>query len=171
MTYPEWAALSREQQAATVSIQNLGHALTHIRRAISERNPPELTRAWTAIHASPKHGGISEPDRYIVHVRAFGRRIGKVRGADYSEALERRDWAIALASKFASSKPAAKPGATKPATPSRLDQGAMVSARRSPLRTPPRRRPTGEGTDRSRLRPCSELVKILAPAFRCRHFE
>ena len=128
MTYPEWAALSREQQAATVSIQNLGHALTHIRRAISERRPPELTRAWTAIDASPKNGGVSEPDRYIVHVRAFGQRVGKIRGADYSEVLARCEWAIALASKFASSKPAAKPAATKPATPSRLDQDAKCRA-------------------------------------------
>jgi hypothetical protein len=171
MTYPEWAALSREQQAATVSIQNLGHALTHIRRAISERNPPELTRAWTAIDASRKHGGVSEPDRYIVHVHAFGRRVGKFRGADYSEVLERCEWAIALASEFASSKPAAKLGATKPATPSRIDQEAMTSARRSPRSTPPQRRPIGEGTDRSRFRPCNELVRILAPAYRCRHFD
>jgi hypothetical protein len=34
MLYPEWAELSRDQQAATVSIQNLGHALTDIRRAV-----------------------------------------------------------------------------------------------------------------------------------------
>ena len=43
MLYPVWAALSSGDQLATVSVQNLGHALTHIRRAIppaSRHVPP-----------------------------------------------------------------------------------------------------------------------------------
>ena len=174
MLYPEWAELSREQQAATVSIQNLGHALTDIRRAVpyAESRPPELTAAWKSIDKSARNGGVSDPDRYIVAVRAFGERVGKVTGADYSEALERCNWAITLARRFGSIKPPMKPAAMKPATPPGLDQGAVASPQGPPLvSTPVQRRSTGDVTKRSRFRPCDELVRILAPALEpCPHF-
>ena len=50
MLYPQWASLTRDAQARTINHQNLGHALTHIRRALPERGHPgirhELADAW-----------------------------------------------------------------------------------------------------------------------------
>jgi hypothetical protein len=110
MLYPEWAELSSDDQAAAVSVQNLGHALTHIRRAIPEGQPsrtPELAEAWKAIDKSVANGGVSDPDGYITNVRAWSVRVGRVKDADYSEARERCQWAIKLAGKFVPAKPAA----------------------------------------------------------------
>jgi hypothetical protein len=105
MNYPEWAALSRDAQMATVSVQNLGHALTHIRRAIpvgQSPRTPELAEAWKAIDRSAANGGVSDPDGYITNVRAWSARVSKVKDADYSEAREHCKWAIELAGNFRS---------------------------------------------------------------------
>lgn len=104
MRYREWAELSRSDQMATVSVETLGHALTHIRRAIPEPQsprPPELTQAWKAIDNSADNGGVSDPDGYGTKVRELSGRFAELKDADYSEARERCSWAIELAGEFA----------------------------------------------------------------------
>ena len=103
MRYREWAELSRDDQMATVSVPNLGHALTHIRRAIPEPHsprPPELTQAWRAIDNSADNGGVSDADGYITDVRELSDHFAELRDADYSKAIERCEWAIELAGEW-----------------------------------------------------------------------
>jgi|tagenome__1003787_1003787.scaffolds.fasta_scaffold20971097_2 hypothetical protein len=176
MLYPSWAELSSDDQAATVSVQNLGHALTHIRRAIpsgQSSRPPELAEAWKAIDNSVANGGVSDPDGYIANVRAWSVRVGKVEDADSSVARERCEWAIKLAVKFAPANRPPKPPATKPARPMRSHQGGAVAPPPGPqlANMPAHRRSIEVLTDRTPFRPCPELVAILAPAYEpCRHF-
>lgn len=102
MNYPEWAALSSDAQMATVSVQSLGHALTHIRRAIPVGQSPRTPELAEAIDKSAANGGVSDPDRYITNVRAGSVRVSEIKDADYSEAREHCRWAIELAGNFRS---------------------------------------------------------------------
>ena len=168
MLYPEWAALSTDEQFAFAATGRgpqhggLGHALSHIRAAREEagqaKNHPTLAAAWKAIDSKP-----ANPAGFIKCLKEY---IGTARNVDaLSESIDRAQHAIRLAQRHPAYAKPAKPTAAKVARPRPPDVGGGAAAPRRPplVSTPGKRGP---------YRPCRELVEILAPALEpCRHFK
>jgi hypothetical protein len=176
MLYPAWAALSTDEQFAFAARGTgpqrggLGHALSHIRAARTaagqSHSHPTLSKAWKAVDSKPPN-----PAGFVECLKEY---IGMARNVDaLAESIDRAQHAIRLAQCHPAYAKPAKPTPAKVATPRPLDQaGGMAPVARPPLVSPGAHRRSIEAvTEPGPFRPCPELVEILAPAYRCRHFD